>query len=305
MNICKRMRPPRHTPPSVFWKMAHAGTQSLGSSLFVNAPCPLCPHRKSNWIADRMKKLIKPRGGGGREGRALYTAAGSVENLADSAEFSSDTHTASPGETAQAHTHTNTGWPVCTKTRSRSRTIRRSYRHAYKSSHDYQVWSALIQLRYRYGSQLVRSLPANSPHGLKPLSLLTTGWKGKDLQDFTLFSCSLTAERIYWQKWGESACRDFQSWNWSPNLCSCGSVSFQPSVIMSFSFNLFPTLSCLLPNLNPGFSPHLNLSFPKVEGRTKRGWTTTFQVVSCTTSGLKKSENFEPVFWVRWLKKWS
>lgn len=108
MNICKRMRPPRHTPPSVFWKMAHAGTQSPGSSLFVNAPCPLCPHRKSNWIADRMKKLIKPRGGGGREGRALYTAAGSVENLADSAEFSSDTHTASPGETARARTHTQT-----------------------------------------------------------------------------------------------------------------------------------------------------------------------------------------------------
>uniref|UniRef100_A0A3B5L2S4 Coiled-coil domain containing 88B n=1 Tax=Xiphophorus couchianus TaxID=32473 RepID=A0A3B5L2S4_9TELE len=37
---------------------------------------------KSNWIADRMKKLIKPRGGGGREGRALFTAAGSIENLA-------------------------------------------------------------------------------------------------------------------------------------------------------------------------------------------------------------------------------
>ncbi|XP_030001608.1 coiled-coil domain containing 88A [Sphaeramia orbicularis] len=48
--------------------------------------------KKSNWIADRMKKLIKPRGGG-REGRALFTAAGSVENLADSTEFTSDTHT--------------------------------------------------------------------------------------------------------------------------------------------------------------------------------------------------------------------
>lgn len=72
---------------------------------------------------------------------------------------------------------------------------------------------------------------------------------------------------------------------------------------MSFPFNLFPKLSCLLPNLNPDFSPHLNLSFPKVEGRTKRGWMTTFQVVICTTSSLKKSKNFEPVFWVRWLKK--
>ncbi|XP_072293768.1 coiled-coil domain containing 88A isoform X2 [Eucyclogobius newberryi] len=50
--------------------------------------------KKSNWIADRMKKLIKPRGGGGREGRALFTAAGSVENLADSTEFTSDSQTA-------------------------------------------------------------------------------------------------------------------------------------------------------------------------------------------------------------------
>ncbi|XP_028314524.1 coiled-coil domain containing 88A isoform X2 [Gouania willdenowi] len=48
--------------------------------------------KKSNWIADRMKKLIKPRGGG-REGRILYTAAGSVENLADSSEFTPDSHT--------------------------------------------------------------------------------------------------------------------------------------------------------------------------------------------------------------------
>ncbi|KAM7000797.1 coiled-coil domain containing 88A [Tautogolabrus adspersus] len=52
--------------------------------------------KKSNWIADRMKKLIKPRGGGGKEGRALFTAAGSVENLADSTEFTSDTHTPQP-----------------------------------------------------------------------------------------------------------------------------------------------------------------------------------------------------------------
>ncbi|XP_034546572.1 LOW QUALITY PROTEIN: girdin [Notolabrus celidotus] len=51
--------------------------------------------KKSNWIADRMKKLIKPRGGG-KEGRALFTAAGSVENLADSTEFTSDTHTSEP-----------------------------------------------------------------------------------------------------------------------------------------------------------------------------------------------------------------
>ncbi|XP_074504740.1 coiled-coil domain containing 88A [Sebastes fasciatus] len=51
--------------------------------------------KKSNWIADRMKKLIKPRGGQ-REGRALFTALGSVENLADSNEFTSDTHTPHP-----------------------------------------------------------------------------------------------------------------------------------------------------------------------------------------------------------------
>lgn len=58
---------------------------------------PSSKAKKSNWIADRMKKLIKPRGvGGGREGRALFTAAGSVENLADSTEFTSDTHTAQP-----------------------------------------------------------------------------------------------------------------------------------------------------------------------------------------------------------------
>uniref|UniRef100_A0AAV2MJK6 HOOK N-terminal domain-containing protein n=2 Tax=Knipowitschia caucasica TaxID=637954 RepID=A0AAV2MJK6_KNICA len=50
--------------------------------------------KKSNWIADRMKKLIKPRGGAGRDGRALFTAAGSVENLADSAEFTCDSQTA-------------------------------------------------------------------------------------------------------------------------------------------------------------------------------------------------------------------
>ncbi|XP_034739329.1 girdin [Etheostoma cragini] len=56
---------------------------------------PASKAKKSNWIADRMKKLIKPRGGV-REGRALFTAAGSVENLADSTEFTSDTHTPHP-----------------------------------------------------------------------------------------------------------------------------------------------------------------------------------------------------------------
>ncbi|XP_041653764.1 coiled-coil domain containing 88A isoform X2 [Cheilinus undulatus] len=56
---------------------------------------PASKAKKSNWIADRMKKLIKPRGGG-KEGRALFTAAGSVENLADSPEFTSDSHTPQP-----------------------------------------------------------------------------------------------------------------------------------------------------------------------------------------------------------------
>ncbi|XP_026859447.2 girdin isoform X2 [Electrophorus electricus] len=37
--------------------------------------------KKTNWIADRMKKLIKPKAG--REGRAQFIAAGSVENLAE------------------------------------------------------------------------------------------------------------------------------------------------------------------------------------------------------------------------------
>ncbi|XP_056239475.1 coiled-coil domain containing 88A [Seriola aureovittata] len=60
-----------------------------------NMQSPNIKAKKSNWIADRMKKLIKPRGGG-REGRALFTAAGSVENLADSTEFTSDAHTSLP-----------------------------------------------------------------------------------------------------------------------------------------------------------------------------------------------------------------
>ncbi|XP_076148369.1 coiled-coil domain containing 88A isoform X1 [Alosa pseudoharengus] len=41
--------------------------------------------KKSNWIADRMKKLIKPRVG--REGRAQFIACGSVENLADAVDI--------------------------------------------------------------------------------------------------------------------------------------------------------------------------------------------------------------------------
>ncbi|KAM6924166.1 coiled-coil domain containing 88A [Xenentodon cancila] len=56
---------------------------------------PASKAKKSNWIADRMKKLIKPRGGV-REGRAVFTAAGSIENLADSTEFTSDTHAPKP-----------------------------------------------------------------------------------------------------------------------------------------------------------------------------------------------------------------
>lgn len=53
-----------------------------------------------------MKKLIKPRvsgGGGGREGRAIFTAAGSVENLAEGTELTSDSHAANLGETAHTH----------------------------------------------------------------------------------------------------------------------------------------------------------------------------------------------------------
>lgn len=53
-----------------------------------------------------MKKLIKPKGGGGgREGRALFYAAGSIENLADSADYPPDTQTAAgSGETIQDKT---------------------------------------------------------------------------------------------------------------------------------------------------------------------------------------------------------
>ncbi|CDQ92185.1 unnamed protein product [Oncorhynchus mykiss] len=58
--------------------------------------------RKSNWIADRMKKLIKPKGGGGREGRALFYAAGSIENLADSADYPPDTQTAAGSDPRSA-----------------------------------------------------------------------------------------------------------------------------------------------------------------------------------------------------------
>ncbi|KAI4904158.1 hypothetical protein NFI96_013825 [Prochilodus magdalenae] len=49
--------------------------------------------KKSNWIADRMKKLIKPKGV--REGRAHFIAAGSIENLAEAADAppSSPAHT--------------------------------------------------------------------------------------------------------------------------------------------------------------------------------------------------------------------
>lgn len=104
--ILKNMQPLLHLASSeCFLENQGTHTLSLSSSLFVNVPCPLCPRRKSNWIADRMKKLIKPRGGG-REGRALFTAAGSVENLADSTEFTSDTHTPHPGETTQTQPST-------------------------------------------------------------------------------------------------------------------------------------------------------------------------------------------------------
>lgn len=77
----------------------HADARPSPSKVSV----PLCLHRKSNWITDRMKKLIKPRGGG-REGRAAFTAAGSVENLADGAEYTSD----APKIGEARHTSTNT-----------------------------------------------------------------------------------------------------------------------------------------------------------------------------------------------------
>lgn len=42
--------------------------------------------------------------------------------------------------------HTNTSRLVFTKICSHAQPIKQGYRHAYKSSHDYQVWSALIPL---------------------------------------------------------------------------------------------------------------------------------------------------------------
>lgn len=123
-------------------------------TLFVKGPRLLCPHRKSNWIADRMKKLIKPRGGGGREGRALFTAAGSIENLADSSEFTPDPHTPKPGEISHTHTliSTQPAFFRLTNTETSADWFSQRYgmkggsRRAYKSSHDYWVWSALITL---------------------------------------------------------------------------------------------------------------------------------------------------------------
>lgn len=121
-------------------------TLTLISFLFINGPRSLCSHRKSNWIADRMKKLMKPRGGA-RDGRALFIAAGSVENLADSSEFSSDTHTPQTGECADPHqpsmtpslfhtgTHLNTHAGFSQR-RAHMFSIKQGWSHRYKSCHD-------------------------------------------------------------------------------------------------------------------------------------------------------------------------
>lgn len=102
-----------------------------------------------------MKKLIKPRGGG-REGRTLFTAAGSIENLADSNEFSSDTQTPKPGENSPTQTQistqpvffrlTNTEASADWFSQRCTQAMKGGCRDAYKSSHDYWVWSALITL---------------------------------------------------------------------------------------------------------------------------------------------------------------
>ncbi|XP_057204958.1 coiled-coil domain containing 88A [Triplophysa rosa] len=59
--------------------------------------CPPKQPKKSNWIADRMKKLIKPKGGS-KEGRALFIASGSIENLADAVD-------GTPGSSATVPVH--------------------------------------------------------------------------------------------------------------------------------------------------------------------------------------------------------
>ncbi|KAJ8405176.1 hypothetical protein AAFF_G00321670 [Aldrovandia affinis] len=52
-----------------------------------NVPLPN-KAKKGNWIADRMKKLMKPRSGKEiREGRAHFIAAGSVENLSEANDY--------------------------------------------------------------------------------------------------------------------------------------------------------------------------------------------------------------------------
>lgn len=149
-----------------------------------------------------MKKLIKPRGGGGgKEGRALFIAAGSVENLADSNEFTSDTHPPKPGET---HTHweistqtliiiffqadkcTNVSWLVFAKMSSHAQPMERGCRRAYKSSHDYQV--------HRYHSHLFKSLPAESLDSLKLASSANHMLKGAHLWGFIPFSMHLETQ---------------------------------------------------------------------------------------------------------------
>lgn len=67
----------------------------------LKSPKLSCGRRKSNWIADRMKKLIKPKGGS-KEGRALFIAAGSIENLADAVDGTPGSSAAVPGESRRA-----------------------------------------------------------------------------------------------------------------------------------------------------------------------------------------------------------
>lgn len=105
-------------------------------------------------------------------------------------------HTHTPSTLPPFLTHTNTSRLVFTKICSHAHPIKQGYRHAYKSSHDYQVWSALIP------PSSPSSLPAERQDLLSPAFSANHMLKGKDLQGFIFFLCTLTVECIYWLRRG-------------------------------------------------------------------------------------------------------
>lgn len=99
-----------------------------------------------------MKKLIKPKGGGaGREGRALYYAAGSVENLADSVE---DAHSAQPGETTHDVCLSSSLTPsLSSQANTDSHTVRKQH---HKRTHSVCIYiRVLILLKYTQHTHII------------------------------------------------------------------------------------------------------------------------------------------------------